>query len=78
MRMPAHAHRWSFTFAPGRWTAMCGCGLAVTVAELDAGRSTWSWTRHGTIPPSEVLLAGVGSVTQARQELLAGMAMGGN
>jgi len=57
---------------------MCGCGLAVTVEELDVGRSTRIWTFHGTIPPSEVLLAGVGSVTRARQELLAGMAMGGN
>ncbi len=73
-----HEHSWYFTLAPGRWTASCGCGLAVTVVESAPGRSTWAWTLHGEVPPADLMLDGISSVTRARRELLAGMASEAN
>ncbi len=73
-----HKHSWYFfTLAPGRWTAACACGLAVTVEESAPGKSTWAWTLHGDVPPADVMLAGISSVQRVRRELLAGMADGG-
>ena len=48
-----HEHSWYFTMQPARWTATCGCGLAVTVETPMPGRSTWKWTLHGDLPPSD-------------------------
>ncbi len=73
-----HEHSWYLTLAPARWTATCACGLAVTVEEPEPGRVTWEWTLRGAIPPADVMLEGVGSVTRARRELLAGIAVGRN
>ncbi len=69
-----HEHSWYFTLAPGRWSAACACGLTVTVEEPAPGKSMWEWTLHGAVPPADLMLAGVGSVTRARRELLAGRA----
>ncbi len=71
-----HEHSWYFTLAPARWTATCGCGLAVTVEEHDVGRQRWEWRLHGEVPPAALLLEGIGSVQQARRELLAGLTVG--
>lgn len=76
--MAEHDHSWYFTFGPGRWTATCGCGLAVTVEEREAGRQVREWTWHGEAPAADVMLSGVGSVTRARRKLLASMVPGGN
>jgi len=65
-----HDHSWYFTLAPARWTASCACGLAVTVEEPAPGRQVWAWTLHGDVPPADLMLVGVGSVTRARRELL--------
>lgn len=73
-----HEHSWYFTFAPARWTASCACGLAVTVEEPEPGKSTWAWTLHGGVPPVDVMLDAIGSVTRVRRELLAGLSSSGN
>ena len=73
-----HEHSWYFTDSPGRWTATCGCGLAVLVTSAAPGQQRWRWTQEGEIPPTDVMLAGVSSVTQARRELLATRAPGKN
>ena len=69
-----HDHSWYFTDAPGRWTASCSCGLAVEVIMQAPGQSTWRWTLAGQIPPTAVMLAGIGSVGGARRELVAARA----
>jgi hypothetical protein len=73
-----HEHSWYFADRPGRWTASCACGLAVEVTSVAPGQSTWRWTQDGELPPSGVMLAGVGSVTRARHELQATRAPGRN
>ncbi len=73
-----HEHSWYFTLAPGRWSASCACGLAVTVEEHDAGWQRWEWRLHGEVPPPALVLAGIGSVQQARRELLASRASAAN
>jgi hypothetical protein len=73
-----HEHSWYSIFAPARWAATCACGLAVEVTSPAPDRSTWRWTLHGEAPPAGMILAGIGSVTRARRELLAGMAVGRN
>ncbi|HEY8744179.1 MAG TPA: hypothetical protein VIU62_13825 [Chloroflexota bacterium] len=65
-----HDHSWYFTFAPGRWTAFCACGLAVAVEEPAPGKQSWEWTLHGTSPAADVMLGAIGSVTRARSALL--------
>ena len=79
-----HEHSWYFTDAPGRWTASCACGLAVEVTTKGPGQSTWEWNGRpsgvgdGDVPPADVMLDGIRSVTQARRELLATRAPGRN
>jgi hypothetical protein len=57
-------------FAPARWSASCACGLAVVVVESAPGRSSWERTLRGEVPPPDLMLEGVGSVTCARREQL--------
>lgn len=71
-------HTWYFTLAPGRWSASCGCGLTVHLDIPVPSRSLWRWTLDGHVSPVERMLDGVGSVTRALRELLAGMAVGRN
>lgn len=66
-----HEHSWSFTEAPARWSVSCACGLAVEVAH---GRPA----AVDAILPTDVMLAGIGSVTRARGELLAARRPGRN
>jgi hypothetical protein len=66
-----HEHSWYFTDAPARWTASCGCGLAVEVTTKALGESTWEWTLDGDAPPADVMLDAIGSMTRVRRELLA-------
>lgn len=73
-----HEYSWYFTDAPARWSAACACGLAVEVVMSAPGRSRWHWTQDGEIPPADVMLAGISSVTRARGELLAARAPGQN
>jgi hypothetical protein len=73
-----HEHSWYFTFAPARWTASCGCGLALVVEEREAGGQSWTWTLHGGMPPASMMVAAVGSVTRARRALLAAPGPAGN
>ncbi len=73
-----HEHSWYFTLAPARWSASCACGVAVNVDIPVPGRSLWRWTLHGHVAPVKRMLDGIGSVQQARRQLLAGMAAGRN
>ena len=66
-----HEHSWYFTLQPARWTATCGCDLAVTFETPMPGRSTWAWRLDVETPPADVMLVGIGSVTRARPALLA-------
>ena len=65
-----HAHSWHITLRPAGWSAVCNCGLAVTVEQHSDGKSTWEWTLHGGEPPADVMLDAMPSVHQAHLELL--------
>ena len=73
-----HEHSWYFILAPARWTASCACSLAVLVTSTAPGQQRWHWALDGATPPSDVMLSGIASVTQARGELLATRAPGRN
>ncbi|HEY8746020.1 MAG TPA: hypothetical protein VIU62_23265 [Chloroflexota bacterium] len=73
-----HEHSWYFTMQPARWTASCACGLVVAVTTKGPGQSTWEWALDGDVPPADVMLDGIGSVTRARRELLASRTPGRN
>jgi hypothetical protein len=62
-----HVHQWRFVDAPGRWTATCACGLAVTVEAAEPGRGIWTWRLGGGPPSAEALLESVTSVVKARR-----------
>ena len=73
-----HEHSWYFADAPGRWSATCACGLAVTVTSAAPGQSWWAWTLEGRKPPANMMLDGLASVNRARRVLLATRAPGRN